>query len=371
MTMTLRAATLSLLLSIACNGELTTSDTGTGAVDGTRPDLAAADAGASDSNAPPDRRPRDRTLPPDKPKPGLPTLAQLWTGKAKFKADQTSVPVEGGPGHREAFAVARPDISATTVYMYHRCFMPKGKTSICLSISSNKGDAFQVFKGVIISPDAGHIFSVAPAVAKLGSKWVMVYEESHVAALNWAESSDGVTWSKKGQLLKHGKGGAWDQGALATPGILVEGGKVYVFYAGFPLGGKNMSVGFASGKSMSSLVKHPGNPVFKPPASGWDRGQHSMARLLREGSYVYMVYEGADTDFTCEAKNRYGWGMARSTDLVNWSPLPSNPLGLSAKKPHGCGNDMPSIYRRQDGHIFVYHTSADTKAIVREVLVAK
>ena len=39
--------------------------------------------------------------------------------------------------------------------------------------------------------------------------------------------------TKRGKLLPHGKGGTWDQGALATPGILVEGGKVYVFYAGF------------------------------------------------------------------------------------------------------------------------------------------
>ncbi len=367
-----------LLFSFACNGELITSDSGPPPGDGPRleagvhietgvGDLAQnPDSTGADQNPVP-----DQSISPDAAKPGLPTLAQLWLGKAVFKTDQTSVPVQGGPGHREAFAVARGDISAKTVYLYHRCFMPKGMTSICLSISNNNGDAFQTFKGVIVAPDTGHIFSVAPAIAKHGSKWLMVYEESHVAALYWAESNDGVSWSKKGKLLNHGKGGTWDQGALATPGILVEGGKVYVFYAGFPLGGKHMSIGFASGTSMTNLVKHPGNPVFKPPSAGWDKGQHSMGRLIREGGYVYMVYEGADTDFTCEAKNRYGWGFARSTDLKTWSAFSGNPLGVSAKKPYGCGNDMPSIYRRQDGHLFVYHTSADTKAIVREVLVAK
>ena len=360
-------APLALILLAACDGEVTVSDSGAPPSDAPRPDATITDLEPGADHPPPP----DNSLPPDAPKPGVPTLAQLWQGKAAFKTDQTSVPVKGGPGHREAFAVARPDISATTVYIYHRCFMPAGKTSICLSISSNKGDAFQTFLGVIVAPDSGHTFSVAPAVAKHGGKWIMVYEESHVAAINWAESSDGLTWSKKGQLLKHGKGGAWDQGAMATPGILVEGGKVYVFYAGFPSGGKHMSIGFASGASMTNLVKYAGNPVFKPPTSGWDKGQHSMGRLIREGAYVYMVFEGADTDFTCEAKNRYGWGFARSKDLIDWSPLAANPLGLSAKKPYGCGNDMPSIYRRQDGHIFVYHTSGDTKAIVREVLVSK
>jgi len=316
-----------------------------------------------------DTRPPD-TKPPDAPLAGLPSLAQLWQGKASFKVDQASVPVQGGPGHREAFAVNRTDISPTTVYLYHRCFLPKGKTSICLSVSNNGGDAWQSFKGVIVQPDTGHTFSVAPAVAKLGAKWVMVYEESHIAAVNWAESTDGISWTKKGQLLKHGKSGAWDSGAISTPGILVEGGKAYVFYAGFPSGGKHMSIGFASGASLSWMTKYAGNPVFKPPAIGWDKGQHSMGRLLREGTYVYMVFEGASVDFTCEAKNRYGWGLARSTDLKNWQPYSGNPLGLSAQKPYGCGNDMPSIFRRYDGRVFVYHTSADTKQIVREKLTA-
>ena len=321
-----------------------------------------------DTKPPPSdiKPPVDTKPPPSK----APTLADLWAGKAKWAVDQAAVPVQGGPGHREAFAVNRTDISPTTIYLYHRCFAPKGKTSICLSVSGNGGASFQKYHGVIVAPDAGHTFAVSPAVAKMGSTWLMVYEESHVSNVYWAESSDGITWKKKGKLLKHGKSGQWDSGAIATPGILVDGLFVNVFYAGFPAGGKHMSIGYAWGVSMSLMLKTSNNPQLKPSGSGWDGGQRSMGRLVKEGAYYYMVYEGATKDFTCNKSNRYGWGMTRSTALKSgWAAHPKNPFGQSSQKKFGCGNDMPSIFRRYDGWYFVYHTSADTTQIVREKLV--
>ena len=41
-----------------------------------------------------------------------------------------------------------------------------------------------------------------------------------------------------------------------------------------------------------------------------------MPRVVREAGTYYLFYEGADTDFTCERTNRYGWGVARSADLT-------------------------------------------------------
>ena len=122
---------------------------------------------------------------------------------------------------------------------------------------------------------------------------------------------------------------------------------------------------------MTTLRKHTQNPIFTPSGTGWDGAHVSMARPILEGSYTYIAYEGADTDFTCEPANRYGWGMARTLDFVTWERHPDNPFGLSAQSPFGCGNDMPSIYRRHwDDVTFVYHTSANTQHIVREFVAA-
>jgi hypothetical protein len=297
-------------------------------------------------------------------------LAALWAGSAHFEVDQDPVPVtDPTSGHREAFAVNRPDIGAQTVYLYHRCFGQGSDASICLSMSHDGGDTYAEFHGQVMGPQPGHIFAVAPAVVEVNGTWTMVYEESNVAAVYWAESSDGITWTSRGQLIDHGGGGDWDQGAIATPGALVDDfGMIHVTYAGFPLGGANMDIGVASGTSMENLSKNAYNPVFPRTGGGWDGGQVSMGRLIEEDGWIYMVYEGADTDFSCEPSNRYGWGMARTQNWVQWERHPGNPFGLSAQSPYGCGNDMPSIWRRYDGEIFVFHTSEDTTRIVREHL---
>jgi len=299
-------------------------------------------------------------------------LAALWEGRAHWETDQDPVPVEGSEsGHREAFAVNRPDVSSTTVYLYHRCFgQSDADASICLSISHDGSDSFAEFHGEIVGPAEGHSFSVAPVVFEHEGRWVMVYEESHVAALYWAESSDGISWTQNGQLLDHGSSGAWDQGSLSTPGAFVSStGIIYVFYAALYSGGTVMSVGYAFGTDMESLVKLAYNPVFSGSGSGWDGAHVSMPRLLQEDGWTYMIYEGADVDYTCEASNQYGWGMARSQNLEDWDRHDDNPFGLSDIDPYGCGNDMPSLFRRYDGEVFAYHTSGDTSRIVRERLV--
>ncbi|MBI5508922.1 MAG: hypothetical protein HY903_09230 [Deltaproteobacteria bacterium] len=295
----------------------------------------------------------------------FPTFDDLWNRRAAFAVDQDPVPVRDSyAGHREAFAVNRTDIGARTVYLYHRCFLPGSDASICLSLSSDGGQTFPNYRGQVVAPEPGHIFAVAPSVAKVGNTWVMVYEESNVAAVYWAESSDGLTWQRRGLLIGHGGGGAWDA-VTATPGIFVDQGRIYVFYAGFAAGATDMNIGYAAGTSMTSLSKYSGNPVFRHAASGWDGGHVSMPKVVREGSWYYMIYEGADLDYTCNANNRYGFGVARSSDLRAWERFAANPIRRSAD---GCGNDMPSPFVRYDGKIFAYHTSDDTRRIVRETV---
>lgn len=305
--------------------------------------------------------------------PQVATLADLWEGRAHFVVDQDPVPVDNpNGGHREACAVNRTDVSPTTIYLYHRCFVRGGgRPSVCLSISHDGGDSFAEARGEVLGPEGDHLFAVAASVVRHAGRWIMVYEESNVAAVYWADSADGVSWEHHGQLMDHGHGGDWDQGALATPGIFVDDDTLRVLYAGFPLGGAHMDIGMLSGPAMNRLRRHPDNPVFRRSDAGWDAGQVSMPRVVRQGEFYYLIYEGADTDFSCEARNLYGWGVARSRDLQQWERFAGNPIRRSDRVGTGCGNDMPNPFVRYDGQLFVYHTSGDTRRIVREALVAR
>lgn len=301
------------------------------------------------------------------PPPGLPTLDDLFAGRAHFEIDQD--PALDGAGHREAFAVERPDLGAGVVYLYHRCFLPGHEASICLATSQDGGDTWPQELGEIVAPSDDHIFSVAPTVVSQGGRWYMVYEESNVAAAYWADSDDGVTWMRRGLVIPRGAPGAWDEGAISTPSLFRDNdGQLYLFYAGFPVNGRNMEVGLAQGFALNQLSRAPDSPVFHRAPAGWDAGQVSMPRLVREGDWYYLFYEGADLDFTCDVTNRYGWGVARSHDLRGWERCAQNPIRLSDQAGVGCGNDMPQPFVRSDGHIFVYHTSGDASRVVREVL---
>lgn len=309
---------------------------------------------------------RRRTSSPSGP-PGL--LDSLWQGRARFRTDQPTVPVRAATsGHREACAVPRPDISPNTVYLYHRIFdRGSANPSIGLSISSDGGDSWPDYRGEVVAPAQGHVFAVAPSVAKVGRTWVMVYEESNVAQVWWAESNDGLRWSVRGALIPHGRSGSWDAHSSGTPGIFVDtNGRIYVFYASYPsTTDMRGQIGFLSGRSMRNLRKSRSNPVLTR-GLGWDRAHVSMPRIIKESGYYYMVYEGADTDFSCGSYNRYGYGLARSTDLIHWQRFSGNPLGTGNR---GCGVDMPSFFKRPNGTLFIYHTSRDRRRIVREVLV--
>lgn len=136
---------------------------------------------------------------------------------------------EGGPsfyGHREIFAVARPDLGDRAVLFYQRCFEPgrEANPSICLARSDDDGATMPTYLGVIIRPEAddmtpctlgsGELFTVAQSVVKLGDRWVLFYEAGGISVC-WASSPDGLTWTKQG-IMQRDTGYAWGSACEAS-----------------------------------------------------------------------------------------------------------------------------------------------------------
>jgi hypothetical protein len=253
------------------------------------------------------------------------------------------------------------------VYLYHRCF-PGGVPQVCLSISRDGGQSFAERRGSIVAPEAGHPFSVAASVARVGGRWVMVYEEGGSSSgTYWADSGDGLAWARHGALFP---------GAVyhATPGIYVAGDTVFVFSAAFTApGSQTLALVFHSGTSMTNLVQWGGGFVFRG-TEPWERGHVSMPRFFLAGGYHYMTYEGATLNFLCgngsSQQNVYGWGVARSRDMINWERFAGNPI-VQSTDAETCGHDMPQPFLDPvSGSVFVYYTRDDAAVVLRDRLVA-
>ncbi|MEO8874868.1 MAG: hypothetical protein ABI461_04705 [Polyangiaceae bacterium] len=319
-----------------------------------RPDDGASKDGSSDAHTGADSGGSPKAM-----------LADLFDGKAHIVVDQKVAPVPGALGHREAFAVERPDLSADTIFLYHRCFSSPGgvlSIDICLDVSADGGKTFPVTHGIVIHNALGH-FAVAPSVLKIGTTWTMVWEEGGAASgTYWATSTDGITWASHGELF----GGSTYN---ATPSLYEFQSVVYVFSAQ-RRNDTQLGITFHSGADMMHLVQYGGGMVFVPSAA-WNAGSVSMPRIVYQGGAHYMIFEGATKDLNCgntsAEENDYGWGIAKSTTLTSWTEFAGNPVN-QGDDAESCGYDMPQPILRQNGDFFVYHTSDDVSTVERDGL---
>ena len=198
----------------------------------------------------------------------------------------------------------------------------------------------------------------------------MVYEEGGSSTGTfWATSHDGITWTRNGAL--------WPGTVYrATPGLYFYAGTIYVFYGQrVPAGSPNLRIIFSSGTSMHNLVQYGGGYVLVG-SQFWDLGSVSMPRIVFQNSAHWMTYEGGTLNLECSPnppkdpslqQNVYGWGLARSTDLIHWTKYDYNPINQS-NDTQSCGFDMPQP-ALIGGKLFVYHTNDATTDVIRETLV--
>jgi hypothetical protein len=316
-----------------------------------------ADVGAPDTDAAVADPPGGRGTAPASGR-----LTQLWSGAAHFIPDQHPAPVPGALGHREAFAVDRPDLGPGYIYLYHRCYSSPPSMDICLDVSHDGGTTFVEPHGIVIH--RSHAFAVSPSVIKIGATWTMVWEEGGTSdGTYWATSANGIAWTNHGSLF----GGSTYR---ATPSLYQFQNVVYVFSAQRLSGGDQLGLTFDSGPSMSALVAYGGGFVLRG-SDGWNAGSVSMPRIVYQDGYHWMIFEGATQNLNCGAttaeQNVYGWGVARSTTLTSWQPFAGNPIAQS-NDAESCGLDMPQPLLRANGDMFVYHTSDNTRTVERERL---
>lgn len=156
--------------------------------------------------------------------------------------------------------------------------------------------------------------------------WYVGFDAGNVTTLGYADSSDGLAWTKRGQVLGVGAGGAFDSGGVGGAPVIKVGATYYLFYAGFD--GTNYHGGYATCASPTgTYTKHGVLSAFAGDVTSLSDGKtyksNGMNTVIARGS-GYIAY-GTTFHPTVPATQYETSFRSESTDLVTWT-APTGPL---------------------------------------------
>jgi hypothetical protein len=307
---------------------------------------------------------------------GHPTLADLWAGTARFvlEAADTGLPL----GESDTLLMENGELWA---YL-HASNQSAGAVDQCgaavafpgctvIYRSHDQGRSFSASDPLVCqfscqqcpcSDTVDHVSQQQyPRVAVADGVWHLVYEWRGNVMLR--RSLDGLAWSAPEQVRHTGIWYLWYRGcateerigkhpnvpynyeclAGGPPGIWIEDGVVYVFFAqGQNPGSMGCAYG-ALGQPASTYQRCTANPLFSGATSygplratdatanrHFDFRTISSAEVQRVGDQLYMLYEGVRGPGPGDAGDtQFALGLARTkAGQVDgpWETYPSNPL---------------------------------------------
>lgn len=133
---------------------------------------------------------------------------------------------------------------------------------------------------------------------------------------DWSKNSNNPVFTPSGV-------GAWDD-PLAGGSVLRDQddpvSKYKMWYVGGETAvGEGMSIGYATSSDGINWVPYSNNPIMTH-GNSWDMHGFSGISVIKDGSTYKMWYEGVDNNSTSQI------GYATSSDGVNWTPYPNNPV---------------------------------------------
>ncbi len=161
-----------------------------------------------------------------------------------------------------------------------------------------------------------------PSVILDGSTYKMWYAgyDGSLWKIGYATSSDGISWTKSvsNPVLSVEAGGTWDDAAIFTPRVIIDGSTYKMWYAGYD--GLTWRIGYATSSDGITWNKYGSSAVFDLGSNGtWDDANLIQPHVILSGSTYKMWYAGNDG---------VSWriGYATSSDGVTWARSGSNPV---------------------------------------------
>ena len=183
-----------------------------------------------------------------------------------------------------------------------------------------------------------------------------MYYSGHAGAgssyLCYAESSDGINWNFPYQnpILSPGEQGTWDSHSVVGSSIIFDDGIYKLYYSGWSDNWGNWHIGLAISTDGLNWTKYP-DPVLLG-TSGWEY-QVASATVIKYDNTYYMFYTGRNLP-------HLSIGLATSSDGVNWTRYPANPILTFTEPWEMNGVYYPSVIEENNELKMVYMNSEGT-----------
>jgi beta-xylosidase len=195
---------------------------------------------------------------------------------------------------------------------------------------------------------------------------VSPYQPGGVSVICYAESTDGIAWSRFPEpVLAHSQ--EWENHAIMCPHVLYDEEEgIYKMWYSAGDNHEPHSIGYAISLDGLDWKVNSGNPILsKNPDNLWEQHKVVASHVIKLDGYYYMFYVGHFHE------ERGSIGLARSKNgMTDWEPHPQNPL-ISTSATTGAWDSLsiykPYVLRDHDKWIMWYNGAAfDSKAWVLE-----
>ncbi|MCZ7584041.1 MAG: hypothetical protein M5R36_12280 [Deltaproteobacteria bacterium] len=175
-------------------------------------------------------------------------------------------------------------------------------------------------------------FVGAPTVLHEDGKFRMWYEAGAGAAIGYAESGDGLTWTKNDEPMML-PDQDWEEGVVAAPAVIRHGGLYRMYYSGGRNDDTTMSapwgyaIGYADSEDGRTWTKRDvagrasgGDEAVEPilrPSDAWEGTDEEKGERGAVTSPSVLIYKPADRDLTLMYYTGGSWGdpVERQTSI--------------------------------------------------------